>query len=246
MQQGVSMSLTLADVHNVAFGKPPRGQRGFDAEEVDAFLDEVRRELARLLQENDQLRVLLETAGGDGVAAPDMDSRPAARLAAVRTQRGQAVRDRAAAEQAVLAVHADLAQARSPNHPVGSDDGGAIPGVLAVANRTADACVADARREADELLSDAHAKAEQIARQARANADALERDARHRHQEAMIAVQARRTALQTHIRQLQQLLRDYHARLMANLHHQINDLDGRGQSQHPQTVAAVEAEARAP
>jgi DivIVA domain-containing protein len=225
------MPLTLNDVYDVAFGKPPRGQPVFDADEVDAFLDEVRRELARLLQENDQLRALLESAGGDGVAASsDMDSRPAAELAAVRAQLGQAVRDRAAVEQAVVAVHADLAQARSPNRPVRPDDGGPSPGVLAVANRTADACVADARREADELLSDAHAKAEQITQQARANADALERDARHRHQEAMIAVHARRTAAQTHIRQLQQLLRACHARLTADLHHQINDLDGRDQT----------------
>ena len=41
------MPLTPADVHNVAFKKPPIGKRGYDEEEVDAFLDEVERELAR-------------------------------------------------------------------------------------------------------------------------------------------------------------------------------------------------------
>ena len=35
------MPLTPADVHNVAFKKPPIGKRGYDEEEVDAFLDEV-------------------------------------------------------------------------------------------------------------------------------------------------------------------------------------------------------------
>ena len=49
------MPLTPADVHNVAFRKPPFGKRGYDEEEVDAFLDEVERELARLTQENDRL-----------------------------------------------------------------------------------------------------------------------------------------------------------------------------------------------
>jgi DivIVA domain-containing protein len=241
------MPLTLNDVYDVAFGKPPRGKQGFDADEVDAFLDEVRRELAGLLEENDQLRALRETAGGDGVAAsPGADSGPAAQLAAVRAELDRAMRDRAAAEQAVLAVHADLAQARSPNHPVGPDDGGPAPGVLAVAQRTAEACVADARREADELLSAAQARAEQVTQQARAEADALERDARHRHQEAMIAVQARRTAAQAHIRQLQQLLRDDHARLTRHLLQQINDLDSPGQSDQTQAAAAIGAEERAP
>src|SRR5881409_1690903 len=48
LTRGVSMPLTPADVHNVAFKKPPIGKRGYDEEEVDAFLDEVERELARL------------------------------------------------------------------------------------------------------------------------------------------------------------------------------------------------------
>ncbi|MGH3951520.1 MAG: DivIVA domain-containing protein, partial [Pseudonocardiaceae bacterium] len=42
------MSLTPADVHNVAFSKPPIGKRGYNEDEVDAFLDLVETELARL------------------------------------------------------------------------------------------------------------------------------------------------------------------------------------------------------
>ena len=53
------MPLTPADVHNVAFKKPPIGKRGYDEEEVDAFLDEVERELARLIEENNELRAQL-------------------------------------------------------------------------------------------------------------------------------------------------------------------------------------------
>ena len=39
------MPLTPAEVHNVAFKKPPIGKRGYDEEEVDAFLDIVEVEL---------------------------------------------------------------------------------------------------------------------------------------------------------------------------------------------------------
>ncbi|MCX6465420.1 MAG: DivIVA domain-containing protein, partial [Pseudonocardiales bacterium] len=42
------MPLTPADVHNVAFSKPPIGKRGYNEDEVDAFLDLVEAELARL------------------------------------------------------------------------------------------------------------------------------------------------------------------------------------------------------
>lgn len=60
------MPLTPADVHNVAFKKPPIGKRGYDEDEVDAFLDEVERELARLIEDNNELRA---QAGG-GVRPP--------------------------------------------------------------------------------------------------------------------------------------------------------------------------------
>lgn len=50
------MPLTPADVHNVAFSKPPIGKRGYNEDEVDAFLDLVETELARLIEENADLR----------------------------------------------------------------------------------------------------------------------------------------------------------------------------------------------
>jgi DivIVA domain-containing protein len=50
------MPLTPAEVHNVAFKKPPIGKRGYDEEEVDAFLDIVEVELSRLIEENNDLR----------------------------------------------------------------------------------------------------------------------------------------------------------------------------------------------
>src|SRR2546429_3388757 len=66
------MSLTPADVHNVAFSKPPMGKRGYNEDEVDAFLDLVETELARLIEDNNELRqqveqldAELETARGD-------------------------------------------------------------------------------------------------------------------------------------------------------------------------------------
>src|ERR1700760_1132418 len=54
------MPLTPADVHNVAFSKPPIGKRGYNEDEVDAFLDLAEAELGRLLEENNDLREQVE------------------------------------------------------------------------------------------------------------------------------------------------------------------------------------------
>src|SRR4030088_2915595 len=64
------MPLTPADVHNVAFKKPPIGKRGYDEDEVDAFLDEVERELARLIEENNDLRAQVDRAQRARPASP--------------------------------------------------------------------------------------------------------------------------------------------------------------------------------
>ena len=66
------MPLTPADVHNVAFKKPPIGKRGYDEEEVDAFLDIVEVELARLIEENNDLRNAGADANGRSGAPAEM------------------------------------------------------------------------------------------------------------------------------------------------------------------------------
>src|SRR5438477_10329532 len=222
------MPLTPADVHNVAFKKPPIGKRGYDEEEVDAFLDEVERELARLIEENNELRAAAERGGGRP-AGPGGDPRLAQENAELKAQLDRLNRDKAAAEQAARSMQAELEQARTQSGPVISGDGEQQAlRVLMMAQRTADDHVADARREADKLLSDARTKAEEVTREARAKADALERDARQRHQEAMGGLDAKRTALQKHIEELKQFEREYRTRLKAYLESQLRDLDGSG------------------
>src|SRR5262250_1820733 len=98
------MPLTPADVHNVAFKKPPIGKRGYDEEEVDAFLDEVERELARLLEENNQLR------SGVGPIGPVGDMRHSGEFADLKTQLDRLSREKAAAEQAARSLSAEIEQ----------------------------------------------------------------------------------------------------------------------------------------
>ncbi|GAA1523301.1 DivIVA domain-containing protein [Dactylosporangium maewongense] len=242
------MPLTPADVHNVAFKKPPIGKRGYDEEEVDAFLDEVERELARLIEENNELRAQLERGGGGRAPAGPSgggDPRLASELADLKTQFERVQREKQSAEQAARGMQQELDQIRSQGGPAGGDGEQQALRVLMMAQRTADDHVSDARREADKLLSDARTKAEEVTRDARAKADALERDARQRHQEAMGGLDAKRTALQKHIEELKQFEREYRTRLKAYLESQLRDLTGREQSLEAEMAARNEAAPRA-
>jgi DivIVA domain-containing protein len=218
------MALTPADVHNIAFKKPPIGKRGYDEEQVDAFLDELEQELIRLIEENNDLRGLIGRGGPP--AGAGADPRLAADLDAVRAQLDRVQRDKAAAEQAARALQAELEQARTRGGPVARDREQALR-VLTMAQRTADDHVGDARREADSVLSEARSTAQQLTGEARAKADALERDARQRHQEAMGGLDAKRTAAQQQIDELKAFEREYRSRLKAHVESQVRDLDGR-------------------
>ena len=70
------MPLTPADVHNVAFSKPPIGKRGYNEDEVDQFLDLVEDTLAQLIDDNEKLRAGAGAgAGVDATKSQDSDAK---------------------------------------------------------------------------------------------------------------------------------------------------------------------------
>jgi DivIVA domain-containing protein len=72
------MPLTPAQLRGLTFGKPPIGKRGYDEDEVDAFLELVEAELARLLEDNTALRTQLAQCDPQpGLGAIDTAAAPA-------------------------------------------------------------------------------------------------------------------------------------------------------------------------
>lgn len=179
------MPLTPADVHNVTFKKPMLGKRGYDEDEVDGFLDEVERELARLSDENGELRAQIESlrAGAPPGAADHAEM--AAALDRVQ-------REKHAAEQQIQEIEAELhathqqmvgaqqqvqqleqqleqqlqqaPQQHAPQQNAPEGQGGEQEALrlLMVAQRTADEHLEDSRREADTLVSEAHREAKSM------------------------------------------------------------------------------------
>ncbi|KPH75436.1 cell division protein [Corynebacterium ulcerans] len=88
------MPLTPADVHNVAFSKPPIGKRGYNEDEVDQFLDLVEDTLAEIQEENEDLRQQIEELKAEakqgGISKPAMASasfaKPSVDEAAIRRE----------------------------------------------------------------------------------------------------------------------------------------------------------------
>jgi DivIVA domain-containing protein len=241
------MTVTPADVHNVAFNKPSIAKRGYDAADVDAFLDEVERELIRLIEENSQLLVQMEHRGIGGTPAqPAADPQLVAELGHLKAQLDRVHHGKVAAEQAVRAMQAELAQMRAQDGPFGDmDRRQQALRVLTMAQRTADDHVGDARREVDKILSEARSAAEAVTRQAQSNADALERKARQRHQAAIDGLAAKRSAVQKNIEELKEFERDYRTRLKAYLDSQLRDLGGRGNGRETETSQADSNESAA-
>jgi DivIVA domain-containing protein len=172
------MPLTPADVHNVAFSKPPIGKRGYNEDEVDAFLDLVEAELARLIEENEDLREQLEQLEQRlGNAQADLEearSRPAP-MGAVSPPTQQIQRQEPPLRQ--------MEPQRAPSlgdTGEGGDHHVQVAKVLSMAQEMAERLTAEAKSEADAMLTDARTKSEQLLSEARSKSDALVNDARAR------------------------------------------------------------------
>jgi DivIVA domain-containing protein len=173
------MPLTPADVHNVAFSKPPIGKRGYNEDEVDAFLDLVEAELARLIEENEDLREQVSQVEQRlGNAQADLEearSRPAP-MGAVSPPTQQIQRQEPPLRQVV----------EPPQRASFGDSGEAgdshvqVAKVLSMAQEMAERLTAEAKSEADAMLTDARTKSEQLLSEARAKSDGLVNDARAR------------------------------------------------------------------
>jgi DivIVA domain-containing protein len=219
------MPLTPADIHNMAFKKPPIGKRGYDEEDVDAFLDEVEQELIRLLEENQALHEQRER-GGVGAGAASVARAMDAELADSIAQLQHLQEARARAEQNARNMQMQLERARNaaPSGLAPGDDGRDSP-VLMMAQRTADDHMRDARQESEALLSEARARSEQITGEAQLMAGTIEGDARRAHTDAMNSLGVKRAALLDEIERLGQLAQGYQAALGSHLAQQLQELD---------------------
>jgi len=240
------MPLTPADVHNVAFSKPPIGKRGYNEDEVDAFLDLVETELSRLVEENADLRQRVSELDSELASArsgvvttqaipqyqPEPEPEPEA-VVQTTVVESSYNEDQALKAARVLGLAQDTADrltsmARAESEKLMSDAQASADQIVSEARYIADTTVNEARQRADAMLADAQSRSEAQLRQAMEKADFLQSDAERKHSEMMGTINQQRTVLEGRLEQLRTFEREYRTRLKTYLESQLEELGQRG------------------
>ena len=211
------MPLTPADVHNVAFKKPSIGKRGYDEDEVDAFLDVVEAELSRLIEENSQLtgRLAEFEAGGSPAPRPEAAAAeaPAAAPAAAGNSHSQAAR--------LLMLAQETADRLTEE-----------------AKAESDKLLSDAKTHSEAMVGDATTRAEAAERDSKIKAEALDAEAKARYDEVLGKLATDRVGLEKKIQELRSYEKEYRGRLKSWISDQLAQLDGDGKvDQSPAVVS---------
>lgn len=237
------MPLTPADVHNVAFSKPPIGKRGYNEDEVDAFLDLIETELSRLVEENADLRQRVSELDTELVSArsgvvqtqaiPLYQPEPAPVVQTVTVVEEGFSDDQAMKAARVLGLAQETADrltssARADADKVLFDAQASADQMVSEARYIADTTVNEARQRADAMLNDAATRSEAQLRQAQEKSDILQADAERKHTEVMGTINQQRTFLEGRLEQLRTFEREYRTRLKTYLESQLEELGQRG------------------
>ena len=206
------MPLTPADVHNVAFKKPSIGKRGYDEDEVDAFLDVVEAELSRLIEENADLTARLTEFEAGGSPAPKAVAAP---VAQTPTPAPAAAPPAPGSSEAVATQAARLLGLAQETADRLTNE----------AKAESDKLLADARNQSDALVSDATTRAEAAERDSRIKAEALDAQAKARYDETIGKLADEKVGLEKKIEDLRKYEREYRGRLKSWISDQLSQLD---------------------
>jgi DivIVA domain-containing protein len=220
------MPLTPIDVSNVAFGKPPRGKRGYDEDEVDSFLDLVEAELTELIKENIALRKQLELHQRVVAADAEHDRRlpespqPAPAPPPTTTEQtspGNKYQVQAARMLSLAQETADrlTGEAQSAADEMLSEARAKSEQLLFDAQATADSMIDQSRTQAEALLNDAQAGVKALDRQSQEKIAFLEHEAAHRRAEIIGSISQEKETLEKKVDELRMFEREYRTRLAA-------------------------------
>ncbi len=203
------MPLTPADVHNVAFKKPPIGKRGYDEDEVDAFLDLVETEFARLIEENNELRSRTAETPDRPVSTEEDQAAPTPDA----TSGASITKEQAPEEELSQATRMLALATETADRHVGE------------AKAQADRLLADARTSSEQMISDSTSKSEEMLSEAETRAQTVAEDAERKRTEVIGALEQRKTSLEQQIEDLRTFEREYRTRLKSYLESQLRELD---------------------
>lgn len=235
------MALTPADVHNQQF-TTVRMRTGYDMDEVDAFLDVVETEIARLLAENDDLRAQVTQAQSRALAAEqrataaEAPSEPPKQVEVERVEEAEASPEvEVEVVEGVVEEVIEDAEAVVEDTPVATrsggasvDETGALEPIVAVVTPSEQTPASEqtppseqalkileiAQRTADETVAHAQSEASTILSRARSEAAEITAD-----------LDAKREALEEQVGRLRTFERNYRVALRDHIAGQLAQFD---------------------
>lgn len=224
------MPLSPSDVHDKQF-KLVRQTTGYDMDEVDAFLDEVELEIARLNTLLAQAQQGADAAGAELASAHAEVNAAQAELASVRAELASVQAELSATQAELRGITAELSAAQLAARAVPAEQAppvavpvveqapvaaaAAAPGGAGEPSTLAAARLLElAQRTADEYIAAAQQEGEQIVSEARLRADESLRD-----------LAGERANLEQRVHALAGLQQDLQERLRGYLEGQLRELD---------------------
>ena len=201
------MALTPIEVENTQFRV---AFRGYAIDEVDAFLDRVQSELARLLSEPQPTP---SSSAAPSASAPATEGQEAALRTLLLAQR--------TADEAVAEARAEAEQLRTAAREEAD-------ATLTSARDEAETTRATATAGAEAALASAREEAERVLAASRAEAAGLDEQIATRLEAALGDLDRRRQRLEASIEELRAFEREYRTRLRAYLEGQLRELSGSG------------------
>jgi DivIVA domain-containing protein len=237
------MPLTPAQLRGLTFSKPPIGKRGYHENEVDAFLELIEAELARLLDDNTALRTQLaqcdQQPGPDAItttAVPAEPTFPPMRPpppAAEENYHHHAANVLHLAQRTAERV---TSQAQTDAEPLLSQARAHAEQLLREAWTRAESLTSEATTQVQTVLSDARRRAEALGQQSRDKLNQLasqHQEQLHQHTEIITALGAEQAALENRINQLRVFEDDHRTRMMRFLHAQLHQLNAQKRPADP-------------
>lgn len=183
------MPLTPADVHNVAFSKPPIGKRGYNEDEVDQFLDLVEDTLAQLQDDNDDLRARVEDGGAPAAGGVDkaalrkeieakLRGEYETKLSEARKATEKAEAEAKAAKTELQKAKADADKARSEAEAAKKQQPATAVAAVPASSQASGAASADTHMQAAKVLGLAQEMADRLTSEAQAESKSMLDEAR--------------------------------------------------------------------
>ena len=226
------MTLTPEAVRDKEF-TTIRLREGYDMGEVDHFLDQVEQELRRLIDENESLRKLGSRGSDNGqnTSAPttedplDPPSRQEQVRAEVEAETAAAASTTTTAAGAATVAARILEKAATAGDELVAEAAEQAESVLAEAKQNAAQLESTARADAERITNEAHGNASRMDAEAKTRLSQVTKEADDRRAEVFGKLQADQDELTHSIDELQQLEREYRARLKLYFTEQLQTLE---------------------